>query len=342
MKKIALILFPLFALACGKGDDDAIDTSGIDTQDTDTDTNPEGDSGETDTEVPCTAEVIEITPEDGEDDVFYRDSLSVAFTEDASAATFTLTDDSTAMVVETVVSWGEDNLMATLSPTDFLSGATAYTLTVNVCEVETVAAFETSAYGQPVEGGNETLTGMTSVILFENVNFTQPENIGPIIAGYLDVPLLVGVLGADVNNIDVIAAQGYFHNVNGYMQRINEPSWTFGQVDLDGNAYFSGQVSEIDFGDSTLSIPVHDFSLSGTFAPDGSHFAGGTIGGQVDSRFMAPMFGQTDPAYPCELMASLGAACEACPDGEVYCMTLLGEDIVSTDVPDLTLVEVTE
>lgn len=340
MKKTALILFPLLVLACGKADGDAVDTSDIDTQNPDTDTSV--DSGETDTEVPCTAEVIEITPEDGEDDVFYRDSLSVAFTEDASAAAFALTDDSTAVVLEHVVSWGEGNLMATLEPTEFLAGATTYTLTVNVCEVETAASFETSVYGQPIEGGNETLTGLTSVILFENVNFTQPENIGPIIAGYLDIPLLVGVLGAGTDSVDVVAAQGYFHNVNGYMQRINEPSWTFGQVDLDGNAYFSGQVAEIDFGDSNLSIPVHDFSLSGTFAPDGSHFAGGTIGGQVDSRFMAPMFGQTDPGYPCELMTSLGAECEACPDGEIYCLTLLGEDIVSTPVPDLTLVEVTE
>jgi len=339
MKTITLLL-PFLVFACGKDDDQSGETGVVDTENPDTDSS--ADSGDTDTEEPCLAKVIEITPDDGEDDVFYRDSLSVAFTEDASAAVFTLTDNATAGAVAHTVSWGEGNLMATLEVTNFLSGASAYTLNVSICEVESSSSFETSAYGQPIDGGNEALTGLTSVILFENVNFTQPENIGAIVAGYLDVPLLVGVLGADVNNIDVIAAQGYFHNVDGYKQRINQSTWTFGQVDLDGNAYFSGQVSEIDFGDASVSIPVHDFSLSGTFAPDGSHFAGGTIGGQVDTRFMAPMFGQTDPEYPCTLLSSMGASCEACPDGEVFCLTLLGEDIVSTAVPDLSLVEVVQ
>lgn len=339
MKTIALLL-PFLVLACSKTDGEPQETGNIDTQNPDTHT--PADSGDTDTEEPCLAEVIEITPEDGEDDVFYRDSLSAAFTEDASAAVFTLTDNATAAAVAHTVSWGEGNLMATLEVTGFLAGASAYTLNVSICEVESSASFETSGYGQPIDGGNEALTGMTSVILFENVNFTQPENIGAIIAGYLDVPLLVGVLGADANNIDVIAAQGYFHNVDGYKQRINQDTWTFGQVDLDGNAFFSGQVSEIDFGDANVSIPVHDFALSGTFAPDGTHFAGGTIGGQVDTRFMAPLFGQTDPEYACTLLGSMGAICEPCPDGEVFCLTLLGEEIVSTPVPDVSLVEVGE
>lgn len=232
--------------------------------------------------------------------------------------------------------------MATLSPTGHLNGASSYTLTVSICDVESSASFETSEYGQPVDGGNEALIGLTSVILFENVNFTQPENIGSLLALYFDVPLLVGVLGADSTQIDVVAAMGYFHNVDGYKQRINQPTWTFGQVDLDGNAYFSGSVSEIDLGYNNVAIPVHDFGLSGTFAPDGSHFAGGTLSGKVDTRHMAPLFGETDASYACDLVASMGVPCEACPDGEEYCLTLLGVDIVSDPVPGVTLEEVSE
>jgi hypothetical protein len=341
MQKRALMLIPLLLLACGKDDDDGNETGDIDTEDTDT----QADSGDTDsgdTNVPCIAEVIEITPEDGEDNVFYRDALSVAFTEDASAASFALTEGTATVLVDLSVSWGEDNLMATLTPSVPLNGSSSYSLTVGICETSTTAMFETSEYGQPIDGGNETLIGLTSVILFENVNFTQPENIGSLLALYFDVPFLVGILGADGSKIDVVAAMGYFHNVDGYKQRINQSTWSFGEVDLDGNAFFSGSVPEIDLGYNNVSIPVYDFGLTGTFAPDGSHFAGGTLSGNVDTRHMAPLFGETNASAACDLVGSMGVNCEACPDGETYCLAILGVDIVSDPVPDVTLVEVSE
>ena len=344
MIRTPLLLLPLMVLGCSK-DDDTTETGLIDTQDTDTPSDSgDEETGDTDTDTdePCLAEVIEITPEDGEDDVFYRDSLSVAFTEDASQAVFVLTNDATGEEAATTTSWGDGNLMATLTPTEYLEGSTAYTLTATICEVTSHATFETSPYGQPIDGGNETLVGMTSVLLFENVKFTQPENIGSILSLYFDVPLLVGVLGASTEEIDVVAALGYFDNVAGYKQRINEPTWTFGQVSLDGSAYFEGSVPEIDLGYSNVSIPVYNFGLSGTFAPDGSHFAGGTLSGKVDTRHMAPLFGQTSDTYVCELIGSMGVSCESCPDGEEFCVTILGEDIVSEGVPGVTLVEVEE
>ena len=346
MNRTPFFLLPLLALGCNK-DDDATETGLIDTEDT----QPDSDSGmeetgdtdtDTDTEEPCLAEVLEITPEDGEDDVFYRDALTVAFTEDASQAVFALTNDTSGEVVSTTTSWGTGNLMATLTPGVPLQGSTVYTLTASICEVTSHASFETSAYGQPIEGGNETLTGKTSVLLFENVNFTQPENIGSILSLYFDVPLLVGVLGADSAEIDVVAALGYFDNVAGYKQRMNEPTWTFGQVSLDESAYFTGAVSELDLGYGNVSIPVYNFGLSGTFSPDASHFAGGTLSGKVDTRHMAPLLGETDENAACELVGALGVSCEPCPDGEEFCLTIFGEEIVSEEVPGVTLVEVAE
>ena len=344
MKKYGLLLLPILVIGCGKDDDQISETGGIDTEEPDTQTDS-GDTDtdtDTDTQVPCTAEVLEITPEDGEDDVFYRENLSVAFTEDAAAAVFSLEESATLSPVDHTVSWGEDNLMATLVPASPLNGATQYNLRVTICETETSSTFETSDYGQPVDGGSESLIGLTSVILFDNVKFTEPENIGSLLALYFDVPLLVGVLGADTTNIDVVAAMGYFDNVDGYKQRLNQATWTFGQVNLDGNAYFEGSVDEIDLGYSNVSIPVYNFALSGTFAPDGSHFAGGTLTGNVDTRHMAPLFGQTDEGYPCELVGSMGVSCEACPDGENYCLTIRGQDIVSAAVPGVSVVEVDE
>lgn len=344
MIRIPLVLLPLLIVGCSK-DDDATETGLIDTEDTQSDSDSgseETGDTDTDTEEPCLAEVIEMTPEDGEDDVFYRDLLTVAFSEDASQASFTLTNDASGSEVALTSSWGDGNLMATLTPAAHLEGATAYTLTAAVCEVTSHASFVTSDYGQPIDGGNETLIGMTSVLLFENVKFTEPENIGSILSLYFDVPLLVGVLGANTSEIDVVAALGYFDNVAGYKQRLNEPTWTFGQVSLDGSAYFEGSVPEIDLGYNNVSIPVYNFALSGTFAPDGSHFAGGTLSGKVDTRHMAPLFGQTSDTYVCELIGSMGVSCESCPDGEEFCVTILGEDIVSEGVPGVTLVEVEE
>ena len=342
MQKRGLWLLPILLIGCGKDDDQISETGSIDTEDTDTQTDSGDTDTDTDTQVPCTAEVLEIKPEDGEDDVFYKESLSVAFTEEGTAAVFSLEETTTLSPVAHTVSWGEGNVMATVVPDAPLDGSTQYTVRVSICETESTATFETSEYGQPVEGGSETLVGLTSVILFDNVNFTEPENIGSLLALYFDVPLLVGVLGADTTNIDVVAAMGYFDNVDGYKQRLNQATWTFGQVNLDGNAYFLGSVDEIDLGYSNVSIPVYNFALSGTFAPDGSHFAGGTLTGKVDTRHMAPLFGQTDEGYPCELVGSMGVSCESCPDGENYCLTIRGQDIVSEAVPGVTVVEVDE
>ena len=342
MKRMTFLVLPLLFVGCNK-DDDGSETGLIDTEDTQTgeDSGTE-ETGDTDTEVPCTAEVIEMTPEDGDDDVFYRDALTVAFSEDASQAEFVISGLESGEVIPHSTSWGDGNLMATLSTDSPLQGATEYTLTAQICDVTSHASFETSEYGQPIDGGNGTLIGLTSVLLFENVKFTQPENIGSILSLYFDVPLLVGVLGADNTEIDVVAALGYFDNVDGYKQRINEPTWTFGQVNLDGSAYFVGEVEEIDLGYNNVSIPVYNFGLSGTYAPDGSHFAGATLSGKVDTRHMAPLFGQTEENYVCELVGGMGVACEACPDGETFCITILGEEIVSEAVPVVTLIEVAE
>ena len=88
MIRIPLVLLPLLIVGCSK-DDDATETGLIDTEDTQSDSDSgseETGDTDTDTEEPCLAEVIEMTPEDGEDDVFYRDLLTVAFSEDASQA----------------------------------------------------------------------------------------------------------------------------------------------------------------------------------------------------------------------------------------------------------------
>jgi len=332
MRLFSLVAFSLIAVSCGKDDDSGLDTSVIETGDI-------NETGETTTS--CEGEILELEPETGVTDWFYRDSMRVVFSDASQSADFTLEATESGELVSTTVSWGEGSLIATVSPDELLMGQTEYTLTVTHCDLSEESTFSTSEYGQPVEGGPAALVGLTSAVLFGDVNFTLPENIGMLLGLYMDIPVLVGVTGSEGGKVDVLAGLGYFDAVTGYGQRMNEPTWDLGSVDLEGDVFFSATAPVVDLGSDGASIPVTDFHMEGSFAPDGSHFSGGLLNGLVDTRNMSSLFSSSDPYYVCtELVRPFGVYCEACPDGEEFCLFLQGEDITSNPAPDLSIVVV--
>jgi len=329
MKLFGLAILGFVVAGCGKDDDTAIDTSVIETGDI-TDTG--------DITTSCDGEIVEMEPETGADDWFYRDSMRVVFSDSAQSATFDLLADESGAEVSTTVSWGDGNLIATITPDDPLSGAADYTLTATHCGESQASNFTTSEYGQPVEGGADALVGLTSAVLFGDVNFTQPENIGMLLGLYMDIPVLVGVTAAENGLIDVVAGLGYFDAVTGYGQRMNEPTWDLGSVDLEGDVFFSATAEMVDLGSDGVSIPVSDFHMEGSFAPDGTHFSGGLLNGLVDTRHMSTLFSSSDPYYDCtDLVRPFGVYCVECPDEEEFCLFLQGEDITSTPAPGLSI-----
>ena len=327
------VVFLSLLLACGDKDNnlDTGDVEDTEVEDTDTDT-------QEDTAPECNAEVVSITPDVGEVGWYYRDPMSVEFSEDGSAATFALSLVDSEETAEVTTTWGEGNLIATVTPNPALAADSEYRLVVGICEDEGETTFTTSSYGAPLDGEPSELEDQTSVLLFTDVNFTKPEGIGSLLGMYLDIPLLVGVVRADDSTIDMLVAQGWLDSIDGYKQRMGVETWSFDEADFQEQPYFEAEMESITLDFDGVEIPVQDFHLEGTFSSDGSHFSGGLLSGLGDTRNMGQLFGATDDLnYICNMAAAMTVECVPCPDGEPYCLFLQGEDIETSAVPGLVL-----
>ncbi len=330
-----LILILALLGGCSPDKDKSNETGVVDTEDT-------LDSGDPPA---CTAEVLTVSPEDGDVETYYRDGLEVTFTEDGTLAEFRLLHRDTELAQTLSVTWGEGNLKAAVEPDLPLQPSSAYDFIVTVCEQEWSSGFTTTEYGTELEVDVDALVDTTSVLLFPDVNFVLPEGIGVLLGMYLDIPLLVGVQAVSGDSIDLLIAQGYLDSVEGFKQRVNIPTWSFSQADFSEKPWFSVATEEVNIRYSGIDIPVTDFRLEGTFSADGSHFSGGILTGLGDTRNMGVLFqgGSENEDYVCgTLAAPMGVECEVCPDGERFCLLLRGEDITTQAEPGLSLVAVEE
>ncbi len=332
----------LLGLAC---------TSDTESGTTDTGTTETGrDSGTTDTEdtedtedtaPPCEVAVVATEPDSDDDGHFWRDPLRVwfdaAFPEDTSPV-FTLAavaDGSPLALAET---WDESGLAVALSAPP-LAPSTSYELAIDACAQSWSVVFSTSAYGEPVTGGPQSLLDRSWVVPLAEVPWTRPESAADLLTVVLTEPLLIGVHAVDGDQLHMLAAVGRFSDLDGFLQRPNEPTWDVEGVDLSQGAWFEGQAEQIVFTYSEAEVPVHDFTLSGTFAPDGAAIEGGLIEGLVDTRDIAKLFQRDDPDFVCTVVAEdYQFECTACPDGEVLCLDLKGEGIQADEVEGLTLI----
>lgn len=331
-----MIRFSLLALgflgACnsdkdkGTGDTVTDDTASTDT-DTATDSGDSADSADTgtDTAPPCETIATATTPEDETTDWFYRDNLSVTFSDDASGATLQILGPDGAEVPSTAV-WSDGNFQVEVVPDAPLVGSTTYTLHIGVCSYTGDVSFTTSVYGGALEEEPATLVGNTYVFDMSKADIVQPEGLGYLLASYLTEPLLIGVdhLDTDTNLIGLIGAQGYKKSDGTYKQASTEV-WIFPDADFASAPYFEAATPSItiDYGDA--SIPIENFALEGTFSPDGQSIGGGHASGLGDTRDMGPLLGLGDnPTAVCSLIDSLGltVGCEACSDGEELCLFL--------------------
>ena len=323
MKRFSMALLWVLA-ACNSDDkggetgnvDDTADTS--DTSDTDT---GDTDTGETDTVIPCETVAIATTPEDGTTDFYYRDTLGVTFSDDASGATIQILDAS-GVEVPSTVAWGDGNFQAEVTPTEPLDGDAQYQLHIAVCEYTGDVLFTTSAYGSPLAEEAAGLVGNTYVLDLSQADILQPEGLGYLLAAYLTEPILLGVDHADESVIGMVGAQGFKKNDGTYKQ-VGTEVWIFPDADFTTSPYFAASTPEISIDYADVAIPIENFSLAGTFAADGSKIGGGWASGLGDTRNMGPLLELgDDPGAVCTLISALGLSCETCSDGEPYCVFL--------------------
>lgn len=317
-------MFLLLALAACKDDDKNGETGNIDDTGDTADTSETGDTGDTadtNVEVPCETVAIETEPEDEEDAWFYRDPMTVKFSDDASEAVLQLFGPDGAEI-PTTATWADGNFQVEIAPTTALLGSTTYTLHIEVCEYTGDVTFTTSVYGSALEESADALVGNTYVLDLSRSEILQPEGLGVLLASYLTEPLLIGVDHADESVIGLVGAQGYKKSDGSYKQ-VGDQVWIFPDADFTTNPYFSASTESIGIDYSGATITIESFELSGTFAPDGSAIGGGHAQGWGDTREMGPLLELgDDPGAVCEFIAmlGLGVECSECADGEPYCL----------------------
>ena len=342
------LLWLVFACRCGgepepmPDTDPPIDTSVEDTADTQIEE--------------CLVKPAEIVPEDETDDHYYRDPMTVLFTDVVAEATFTLSALTAEEELALDVEWNDSGEWATLSAD--LQPNTSYMLAIVVCDVAYENVFATSEWGTPLADELSTLVDRTYVVELGGVAFTEPADFGAFLALYLDVPILIGVREVDEENdeLSLIGAQGFVDGQGLYRQRKRRrdeegnrwwvPTWDFESVDFLNAPFFSLDKDRIELLYEGVKIPVHDFHLEGTFSSDGEQFGEARLWGLADTRNMGELIdpGASDAqGVVCEFVAAAGTDCQPCPDDEEsYCLFLRGESITAKPVPDLVIERIEE
>lgn len=338
--------FPMIVLALAACNNDKDGTETGDPDDTGVVVDDSGGGGDDTDSLPPPCEIVplEITPEDGQTGWYFRDPMAITFSDAVTDATIQVLDPAGAEVA-TTIEWADGNFQATVTPVDGLAGSTTYSLHIEVCQYTGSVSFTTDVYGDPMSVEASTLIGGTYLFDLGEAEVTEPEDLGYLLALYLTQPLLIGVKDANDSELTLIGAQGYLKSDGTYRQE-GDDVWSFPAADFTTAPFFSAYTESITIDYAGTAIPLGDFHLEGTFAPDGTSIGGAAASGLGDTRNMGPLLGlDEDPNAVCGLIAdlALGVTCEACfSDGEPYCLYLEVEFANAELLPDFTLEEPAE
>jgi hypothetical protein len=293
-----------------------------------TDTAPEAETG-------CTDFVVTTSPAEGATDVYWRSALDVTTTTLEEAAYDAHLYG--ALDAEIAVARAASPAGFLLTPSSPLSPLTLHRLELSDCAGVSTVTFTTDAYGTPLEDLG-TVVDQTWLIDLGAATWVQPAGFGTVLALYFTTPVLLGVEWADARLVDLVGAQG-LRTVDGVLlQNESEPTWDYPAASFLEAPYFSASASQISIEFDGVSVDIHDFAVSATFAADGSELGGGRVTGLGDTRNMGPLLGSgDDPNALCELAASVGVTCQSCPDGLPYCLDMEAVDVGGAHVPGLTL-----
>ena len=310
------------------------DTESIPAADDTDDTLVEDDSGEPTTDdtggtivEPCEVALVETEPLYGNTSWYYRDALSITFDDDASTLAAITVTDGTGADIGLSVEWDDSGFNATVTAASGAwSGATDYTLLIDICDASSEIAYSTTAYGEELGEDSSTLIGNAYYIDMSRATYTEPAGVGAIMSLYLSEPLLLGVLDAHDSALTLMGAQGFIHDTSGdVLQDTDYATWDFGKADFTSSPFFAAS-GETVFEYNSYEIPVYSFAIEGTFSKDGTTIGGASFRGLGDTRNMGPLLQLgNDPGVTCELLSKYGLSCEACPDEELYCLTIAGD-----------------
>ena len=303
------------------------------------DTGPTVDTGWfSDTASPenCPGVVMDVRPDGGPGLWYWRDMPQV-WTGNDRKETYqaSLWKGTNALASEMV--WAESGVTFQVSRSEHFEPNTEYELQLTDCRETRRIGFKTSEYGTPLEGDAKDLVSSTYLIDLAGATWLEPGSFSAILSLYFTTPILLMVNYADDAAVDFMGAQGYRDDLGIYRQSATEPTFDFPLSQWPEKPYFELVAPMVDITFQGVQVPIYDFALSGTFAPDGSSLGGAKVQGLGDTRYMGPLIGKDDPGAICEQAASLGVSCSDCPDGNPYCMFLSAIDVDGARVPGLEL-----
>lgn len=280
----------------------------------------------------CDLSIDETWPEEGQS-IYHRADLEFFLSDPDPDMTpgVALADEIGDIPGETWFS--EDQETVYFTPAAPLDPLTAHTATITTCRGDASVTFGTSELGQPLEVD---VTGQTWAVALTQGRVLRPENVGDLIFELGVPPVLVEVQQVD-DNLELLGALALEDGT----QDLCTPTIPFPSADFGENPYFEVPASLVTLDVAGVLLPVHEFVLEGTIAPDGTWFGGAIIGGELDARELADLFSEVDgPDELCNLTASFGAPCEPCTtDQATYCLGILVDRLIGEGV-DIDLVEV--
>ena len=309
----SLALLPLLALvACGG--DKSEDTAA-------------GDSATSD----CTITVT-TTPSSDAVNAYYRGTIDFRL----SAADSTATIETDIPGTQSLSSDGKTVIWIPSAP---LAPATAYSATLHYCAGDAVLNFTTSELGTDI-ADSDSLVGKAFALDLLQARIVEPAGIGAVLSQFLTQDILVGVESVEGDSIQMIGAIGADAAATP-TQNFCDPTIPFPVADFSEAPFFSIGPADTTLNVAGFAITIGQLNITGTIAPDGSYFGGGTLSGTIDTRPLAPLLDETgDPGAICNLAVSFGVTCEPCADGEPYCLNLVADQIVATGITTGPVVEV--
>lgn len=306
--------------------------------------------------------IVEANPSAAGDETnfFYQADLRVEFDRPPETATIVLKDAGGAELGGTQTADNPGRTF-TFDPTADLVPDSSYTVEVAWTPKETAGPatipFQTGPHGTEIGAGAADMIGVVYNIDLANATFVEPPGVGPIIGSQLDgmailfTPTDESDFGA--GTLHILGAMGAEEGGNIVQEPCAQtlpftygPNGVFDGGGDDQPASFIDPVMQIGPTDLTITIQgisatIQDLFIGGTFNPDLSDMRGGTFAGSIDTRPLAP---ELDPdggeSAVCDLVwETVQVACEECgePNPGAFCLSVLAEDIVATEVPGLVL-----
>lgn len=272
-------------------------------------------------------------------DAFYLTTVEWTLTTAEAGASISLADSAGAPVsgVNSVV-----DTRVVFTPDAPLTPGGTYTATLSWGCPDVTNTFTVGAAGDPLSEPTS-LDGRTWSLDLASGRFIEPPGVGDLLSTFVTFSLLLGVQSADADSIQFIGALA---DDSGNQDMCTESIPFPVEATFTANPFFEIASEALPIEIEGFSVTIEDLLLSGAFTPDGSAIQGAVLQGSINTTVLVEALElgdpETNPGAVCDLVATFQVQCDECSDGSgPYCLAISVDSLAATEVPGVTLVEVT-